>query len=240
MKNMWNCFVAFFVAGLLMVSAVSAGIVDEAAAQADLLTGVVDFGSVRVNGDEITNNEVLSVEEGQTLNLRIGIVAVENAESGAVSDIEVTAKISGYEYSDYENLDDATHLFDIAAGTTKYVNLAVTLPKQLEKNVYWLRLNILNMHSVSVEKVVQLNVEPTRHGVDIADVSFSPGNTIKAGRALLATVLLENYGDKTEKDVKVTVAIPALGVSATEFVDVVETDDLKHHEIKLKKYFNIN
>ena len=37
--------------------------------------------------------------------------------------------------------------------------------------------------------------------------------------------MLENFGDKTEKDVKVTVAIPALGVSATEFVDVIETDN---------------
>jgi len=70
-----------------------------------------------------------------------------------------------------------------------------------------------------------LAVEPSRHGVDIKDVSFSPGNTVKAGRSLLATVLLENFGDKTEKDVKVTVAVPELGVSATEYVDVVQTDN---------------
>ncbi|MEK6901047.1 MAG: hypothetical protein AABX37_01770 [Nanoarchaeota archaeon] len=206
---------AFVVMSLLAISLVSA-----------LDNSNLNWGRVEVNGDEVEvgdesgSSEVLAVEEGQTLNVRVGLQAVSGA-----NDVEVEAKISGYEYSDYESLSDSTALFNIAAGTTKYVNLEVTLPNRLEKETYWLRLRVLDKNTPALESVIQLAVEPTRHGVGIADVSFSPSTTIKAGRSLLATVLLENIGEDAEKDVKVTVSIPALGVSATEFVDMVETDN---------------
>ncbi|MBU0456715.1 MAG: hypothetical protein ABH824_03185 [Nanoarchaeota archaeon] len=201
-----------FVISLLTVSMVSA------LSEADL-----DWGTVKVNGDEVNvkNGEVLAVEEGQTLNIKVGLEAKND-----LKDIEVDAKISGYEYSDYENLQDSTHLFDVKASTTKYVNLEVALPNKLDKDEYWLRLRVLDKNSPVLETTIKLAVEPTRHGLDIADVVFSPGNTVKAGRSLLTTVLVENYGDKNENDVKVSVSVPELGVKATEFVDVVKiTDD---------------
>ncbi|MBU1977478.1 MAG: hypothetical protein KKA62_06005, partial [Nanoarchaeota archaeon] len=138
--------------------------------------------------------------------------------------IQVEAEISGYEYSDYESLQDTTQLFDLSAGTLKFVNLKVTLPTKLEKDTYWLRLRVMDKNTDAIVEKIELAVEPARHGLDIADVAFSPGNTVKAGKSLMATVLLENFGDKVEKDVKVTVEIPALGVSATEYVDVVPDD----------------
>ena len=178
--------------------------------------------SIEINDNQIdfVNGEVLSVEEGQTLDIEVGLKANAGAEN-----IEVEAEISGYEYSDYENLEDSTNLFDIAASTTKYVNLEVALPTKLEKSEYWLRLRIMGKTGAVIQKDIKLAVEPSRHGLDIADVVLSPGNSQKAGKSFIETVLLENFGDKTEKDVKVTVAIPALGVSATEFVDVIETDN---------------
>ena len=200
---------AVFVVSLLALSMVSA-----------LDATNLDWGTIKVNGNVVDNGDVLAVEEGETLEIKIGLEAVSGA-----TDIEVEAEISGYEYDDYESLDDSTHLFDLAAGTTKYVNLEVQMPNKLDKDEYWLRLRIMDKNTAAVETVIKLAVEPTRHGVDIKDVAFSPGNTVKAGRSLLATVLLENFGDKTEKDVKVTVAIPTLGVSATEYVDVVDTDN---------------
>lgn len=171
--------------------------------------------SVRVNGDTIVNGQLLAVEEGQTLEIRIGLIANAGAE-----DIEVDAKIAGYEHSDSESLSDSTELFDLQAGTTKYVNLEVTLPQKLDKDTYTLRLRALDKNTPAIELNIPLAVEPVRHGVDIADVSFSPGNTVKAGRSLLTTVLIKNYGDYDEEDVRVTVSIPTLGVSATEFVNV--------------------
>ncbi len=185
-------------------------------------TNDLTVDSVEINDNQVNfvKGEVLSVEEGQTLEIEVGLKAIAGVEN-----IEVEAEISGYEYSDYENLEDSTNLFDIAALTTKYVNLEVALPTMLEKSEYWLRLRIMGKTGAVIQKDIKLAVEPSRHGLDIADVVLSPGNSQKAGKSFLATVLLENFGDKTEKDVKVTVAIPALGVSATEFVDVIETDN---------------
>ncbi len=178
---------------------------------------------LRMGVDEAGNDVYapsVSVDEGQKVEIKVILHTTE-----AVSDMEVEAELKGYEFSRSESLQDSTDLFDMAANTQKTVRLSIDLPRKLEKDIYWLRLSIDNKDSASVVRLVKLNVEPQRHGLDIADVSVSPGTTVKAGRSLLATVLLQNYGDRDEKDVKVTVAIPALGISASEFVDVVETDN---------------
>ncbi len=190
-----------------------------------------NFGwAVEVNGDDVSlfgadgkdANKVpsVSVDEGEKVDLRVKLTTKD-----AVDDVEVEAKIKGYEYSDYESLSASSELFNMAANTQKTVKLSLNLPKQLEKQVYWLHLNIYNSNSPAVSKVVKLNVEPTRHGIEIADVTVFPGATVKAGRSLHPTVLLQNFGDKDEKDVKVTVAIPKLGVAQSKFVDVVKTDN---------------
>lgn len=201
---------AVFVIALLTLSMVSA-----------LEEGVdLDFKSIEVNGHYVFDGEVLAVEEGETLDVTVGLKA-----NVGVEDIEVEVEISGYEYNDKEDMEDTTHIDNIQAGNTKYFDLEVTLPKKLDKDEYMLRVRVMDKNTAAIAKDLVLSVEPTRHGIDIADVALSPGETQKAGRSFLTTVLLENYGDKTEKDVKVEVAIPALGIKATEYVDVVVTDN---------------
>jgi uncharacterized membrane protein len=178
--------------------------------------GSVVGTSIVVNNEEIPT---VTVEEGDVVDIEVSLFTGD-----AVEDIEVEARIKGYEYSRYEPMRDSTRLFDMSANTQKTVRLELDLPRDLEKDVYWLHLTIDSANSKSVERIVKLNVEPARHGVDIADVSFSPGNTVKAGRSLLTSVLLENFGDDHEDDVKVTVSIPTLGVTASRYVDEVETD----------------
>lgn len=184
------------------------------------------WNTVRVNGDTVNDGDTLAVEEGQTIDVRVGLSARNlNATLSGAQDIEVEARISGYEYSNREALEDSTHVFDLSNGTTKYVTLSINLPKRLEQDSYTLRLRVLDRNTPALEKNLNLRIEPTRHGIDISDVAFSPSMTIKAGRSLLASVLLQNYGDRDERNVKVTVAVPALGISASEFVDAVQTDN---------------
>ena len=63
------------------------------------------------------------------------------------------------------------------------------------------------------------------HKLEIKDVIFSPEGDVDAGKAFLATVKVQNKGTKDEEDVKVKVAIPELGVSASAFIDEVEAED---------------
>lgn len=208
---------AVLVMSVLLVSMVSA-----------LTTADVKFSEIEVNGVELTfdddadveSNNRVAIEEGEQIDVRVELEAGNGA-----TDIQVEADISGYEYDDYTELEDTTHVFTIQKGDTLPKTLHLNMPTKLDKDEYWLRLRIMDKKSATVEKVVKLSVEPKRHAIDVKDVAFSPSSTVKAGRTLLATVLLENYGDKHEKDVKVTVTIPALGVSATEFMDVVAMDD---------------
>jgi len=228
---------ALFVISLLMVSSVVALDESNFAWKVDVDGTSVSFGNTAINVLDVNGNKIgedvvdfngngvvnvpsVTVEEGETMEVEVTLFTKE-----AVQNVEVEAMIKGYEYSDYEKLSDSTHLFDMAANTQKTVKLNINLPKNLDKQVYWLHLNIYNSASAPVGRVVKLNVEPTRNAIDIKEVTLFPGSSVKAGRSVQPTVLLENYGDKDQKDVKVTVSIPALGVTASKYVDVVKTDN---------------
>ena len=79
---------ALFLISLLTLSMVSASLADAGLA----------WKEIKVNGHEVGDGSVLAVEEGQTISIEVVLEAtLSNAD-----DIEVDAKISGYEYSDYE------------------------------------------------------------------------------------------------------------------------------------------
>lgn len=169
-----------------------------------------------------TDDEAVSgivVEEGETLNVEVTLRAEDVAR-----DVQVEADIRGYEYSDYDDLTDETHVFDMrgteTAPSTKSVRLSIDLPRELDSDRYLLRLRVTDKDHADLTYYVVLQVEAVRHGIDMVDVSLSPGSSVRAGHSLMATVLVENFGDREEDDVKVSVSIPALGISATEYVDV--------------------
>lgn len=192
--------------------------------------GDLAITSVEVNGDEVSmiaGAPALAVEEGQTLKIRVDFTAYTEA------DVEVEAVISGYDYSDYEVLKDST-LKHFNANTVDHVDLELVLPKKLDDDRYWLRFRVMDKNLEVLVQNVELAIVPARHDLEVADVAFSPGSTVKAGRSLYADVLLQNFGAKDENDVKVTVAIPALGVSATEYVDVAFDDTVDVDEMVLR------
>src|SRR3989344_1977612 len=209
---------ALFVISLLAVSMVSAS--------TPSTLGGVTVSKIEVNGEEVDPNALLTVEEGEQLDIDVTLsVKDDNNVDASAKGIEVVARLSGYEYSDYENLEDSTALFDVKEGTKKTVHLQLTVPNKLENGKNTLRVFVMDRNSKEISKTFELNVESARHSVKIADGSFSPSLTVKAGRSLLATVLVENVGENAEEDVKVTVAVPELGLTASEYVDEVEADD---------------
>src|SRR3989338_10073811 len=167
MRKLLNVM-AVFVISLLSLSLVSA-----------LDTTNVNVESIRVNGDTILPTGTLAVEEGQMLEIRLGLISATGQDN-----VEVDAKISGFEYSDEVSLSDSTPLFDIAMGTTKYVNLQVEVPREMDADLYTLRIRALDQNTAAVVWNIPLAIEPARNGLDIADVSFSPSTSKKAGRSL--------------------------------------------------------
>ncbi|MBI4152051.1 hypothetical protein HY496_03700 [Candidatus Woesearchaeota archaeon] len=222
---------AFFVMSVLLVSLVSAAPVS-VSTLGSLTTNDV---TVEVNDEEVDEKTLLVVEEGEKLHVEVELklpATVKDANNNDVAakdakQIEVLARLSGYEYSDYVSLEDVSPVFDLKAGTKKTVDLELTVPNDISNEKNTLRVFVLDRNSQEIVKTFTFHVESPRHAVEINDLYFSPGETVKAGRALLVTPVLENYGDRTEDDVVVTVEIPALGVKATEVVKELEADERK-------------
>jgi len=207
---------AVFVVSLLTISMASAAVSTLGSLTANDVT-------VFVNDKRVTNQ--LTVEEGELLEIEVELVNDGLVDS---EEIEVMAKLSGYDYGD---LEDSTDLFSVKAGTTKFVDLEVTVPKKkFDNGENTLRVFVMDRNSQEISKVFKLNVESPKHSLDIKDVVFSPGNTVVAGRSLLTTVLVENLGGNLEEDVKVTLDVPELGVSASEYISEIKADDKKVSE----------
>ena len=219
---------ALFVISLLTVSMVSAG--------SSTLGGLANpnYGTVTVEvNDEELDDTLLTVEKGEELEVEVELaLKSDNSVNGdgsinqnkdlTAKNVEVEAQLVSADY-DEETVEESVVVEKVAEGTEKTVKFKLTVPNDFPTGDATLRVLVLGgvdqpMYSYPDYKV---RVESPNHSVKIADVSFSPGLTVKAGhQTLLATVLVENVGDKDEDDVKVTVAVPALGLSASEYLDV--------------------
>ncbi len=204
---------------LLLTSAVFA------TAPVDSQVGQVTIEEVEVNGIRFSDIGVDSfvVEESEDDEIEIEVTI----RSGDVPlyDVEVEAELNGFEYSDYIDTRDQTTPFDMDPMTVKKVDLTIPVGKFYDDQVYTLEITVEDRDSVGDLAAVSypLSIEPSRHLVTIDDVYFSPGTEVQAGRSLLTTVVVENDGDNDEEDVRVTVAIPALNIQATDFIEEVET-----------------
>lgn len=179
----------------------------------------VDF--VKLDGDIISTDEIVEVDRNTDLNLKVKVIGLADAE-----DIRLSAEIHGFEHG---VITDASDIFDIDAGESRTVSLNMHLPSRMERDDYLLRVFAFDKRSSLFQLNFNLNIDTARHGLEIRDISFNPGSTVQAGRSLLTTVRIENQGEQDE-EVKVTVAIPELGLQASDFIDEIESDEVTTSE----------
>jgi hypothetical protein len=208
------CLVAMLVASAVHAQAASVGI-DE----------------VKIDGTEVSDSTTidgqnkLDIERGTSFDVKIKI-----SSDVDVDNVEIMAFINGYEHSDVESMSDTTSLFDMDANTTYTKTLKLTLPSRVEEDSYKLRIVVADRYTDLVTKNYNLKIDVPRHDVTIKDVIFNPADSIQAGRALLATVRVKNTGAKSEDSIKVNVEIPALSVSASDYIDTLESDETTSSE----------
>ncbi|MBR9683311.1 hypothetical protein GOV03_02110 [Candidatus Woesearchaeota archaeon] len=202
----------------------------------DDLEQQVGIEKLEINGHAVDMDingvftENVAVEAGETLDVELKLLGLDDGDDEhtfEVKDIQVEIEVNGYEYGD---LEDSSAMFDLEEGDSKWVDLSVTLPRDLETgdDLYSLRVKVTDQNSNELTRVVNLKVDNARHGLDIADVVFSPGTSVKAGQSLLTTVLVENFGGNDEEDVKVTVEFPELGLIAVDYIDLIKDGDKEH------------
>ena len=166
---------------------------------------------VEINGVDVTTSDVIRLERGD--HVEIEVIVEDDVDDW--EDARLEAKIGGYEYG---VIRDTSKIFDLKANMKAKKVLAFDLPDDLEADDYDLRIELSNGDGNSFEETFDVAVESVRHKVSIQDVILRPGHSVAAGSALFATVRVENLGDRKEDDIKATVSVPDLRISARTHV----------------------
>jgi len=181
----------------------------------------ITIQQVRLDANTLSassTNDIMAVDRGNELPVKVTIESDADAEN-----VQIEAVIRGYDHNDA--IEDTTDTFDMKAGVTYVKKLSLPVRSRLDQDQYKLRVRVSDRDSATVEQTYELEIEADRHSLTIRDIVLNPENEVKAGRALLASVRITNTGMKDQKDIKVTVSIPELGVSATSYLDEIEKED---------------
>lgn len=162
----------------------------------------------------------LDIERNDKVELRLELQSWEN-----VDNVEVRASISGYEHGNVAPITDRIGPFDMDANVTYVRKLQVALPDDVELDDYKLRIELSNRNGFAQVYHYDLQIDAPRNAMKITDVTFNPGSTLVAGQSLLGRVRLENKGQRDQDDVKVTMSVPALGLTATQYIEEVDNGD---------------
>lgn len=181
----------------------------------------VEVDGTTVHPDQINR---LSVERNEEFTVKVTFTATANHEN-----VVGQAFITGYEHIE-EEPSDRVGPFSLEGNTTYTKKFTLTLPKDMDEDSYKLRIMFTDRNGEELLQNYNLKIDESRHSVEIADVILYPEKSITAGSALLTTVRVENFGQKDEEDVKVEIEIPALGLSATDYIDDLESNDEEESE----------
>ncbi len=212
--------------GLLFLSGIANAAVN--------ITNAVGITKVEVDGTDVTDDDTirLDVERGQEIEVEITI----EADNASLDDVQIEVMIRGYDHDDL--IEDITDVFDVKEDRRYKKTLTLKIPERIDledDDEYTMVILVESRNGVFgvLDKLkwnVNLGISGKRHQLRIRDVVLSPETEVEAGRALLATVRIKNYGEKDEDGVKVRVSIPELGVSASDFIDEIESEESETSE----------
>lgn len=177
----------------------------------------VEFDDVNLRLGE---DNRLAIERGEEYEVRVRFTPFAD-----IKDAQIRVTIDGFEFSDVEDISDRTLPEDYDANVTYVEDLNLRIPSDVDRDNYKLRVTIGDRDNSRLIEEYNLKVDVARHALRIDDVVFSPSNTVRAGSALLSSVRVENKGEKVERDVRVTVDIPSLGISATDYIEEIDNED---------------
>lgn len=185
----------------------------------------LSFTGLEINGKSVLGQDVvLNVERGDIIDISAELKATDDS-----SGVKLKAWIGGYEY---DEIEDVTDIFDVEKGVTYIKELVLEVPEDVDASEdYTLHVEAFDKNDRVKESFV-LRVKEQRHALDVYDVLFSPGLTVNAGDDLFARVRVENLGYKTERNIRIEVSVPELGVARAAYLDelVPQTKDDKDTE----------
>ena len=178
----------------------------------------ISITSVEVDGTQVNDYSSISVENGQTVDVRVSFLGVSDADNA-----RLRADIEGYEHS---TISDATSIFSITEGVSSSKVLSLELPEDMDsEKKYILKVYGSNDLSGLTYKEYSLYIDTQRHRVDITDLVMSPQTGVEAGQAVISNVRIVNRGQRDQDSVKVIVEVPELNIRASSYVTNLEVGD---------------
>ena len=180
--------------------------------------GVLKF-NVEVNDVLLDATDAKELEKTDELD-----VLVVFKLNKSVDDVQIVAELTGYDKNDRQKVRDETDKFDVSANVVHDERLTLELPVRFQQGEYSLKIRVETPKD-SFTFLFPVVINAQEHDLEIRDIVLSPENEVKAGRSLLTSVRIKNRGEQREEDVKVKVSIPALGVTASDFIDELDEED---------------
>lgn len=187
----------------------------------------VTIDSVEVDDVELKTTQTNRFDVTRDNEIEVEVLLTATAD---IDDIQLEAFMSGFEYNDVSPMSASTKLFSLDVNETRRFVLPIKLNEDVEEDNYKLRIMVSDRDGSLTIQNYNLKIDVERHDLKIEDIVFTPSGSVTAGQALLATVRVENQGEKDEQDVRVDVAIPALQLSGSDYIDEVEADDEEETE----------
>lgn len=185
-----------------------------------IASATITINEVQFDGTSLGDgaNQITDAERGNTVEVKVKAIS-----DVAINDVQMEAYMRGYDHSDL--VEDISDVFDMKANVTYVKKLTLTLPQRMDQDRYQLRIRVEGRDQVAAFNDYDMQVDTSRHLLDIKDTVFSPEGSVMAGRALLASVRIKNYGQKDEDGIKIAVSIPELGISASDYIDTIEAEE---------------
>lgn len=190
---------------------------------------VVPGDKIKINDEYYASGQTIEANKGDSLTIKIQVTNSGTTAEQNLKNVVASADILGYEY-DSDSLSDQTDPFDLYSGDTTYKTLKLKVPENAEKDYYDVRVRAGQRSGAMINYDLRLHIIGERHKLAIKDVILSPDSEVAAGRYLVATVRVKNYGEKTEEGIKIKVSVPELGVSESDYVDELKVDESTNSE----------
>ncbi len=187
----------------------------------------VNIEQVKLDDNTLTEGATnrLDIEKNQEYDVSVKLTALEN-----IKNAELKVFVSGFEYSSTDAAQDNYGPFSLDANSSRNFKLKIKFSDEFEEDNYLLRVLVVDRNNDAEIASYKIKVDVPRNSLSIEDVVFYPENNLKDGEAILVSVRVENNGDRDQEDVKVSVTIPELGLTARSYINEIEANDEEETE----------
>ena len=156
--------------------------------------------------------------EGNSIVLNVHVDSIDS-----LSSVKIEAQLTG---DSGKTSIDRTNSFSMKANVTSIKTLYLTLPDSPDNEKYRLTVFAQDSSKGSDQAEFTVQIESPSKDVEIRQILVNlENNEVQAGRTVPVSVRVKNSGDRAEEDIKVMVSIPALGITASDFIERLDADE---------------